>query len=193
MKYFFTIAFTWFSLFANAQEFKMLNTSSITINGTSTLFDWEVKAEKHRGSILINAKKSNKSFLKKGNISALSITVKAEDILSERGETMDNKMHRALKKDKHPKILYTLASSTKFILINKTKRTIKVAGAITIAGVEKIIISNLEVSFANGILTLLGAIPLKLSDFDIDPPSAMFGQIETGNDITVNFICRFEK
>jgi len=43
----------------------------------------------------------------------------------------------------------------------------------------------------NSKLSFKGTLPLKLSDFNIEPPSAMFGQIVTGDEITLNFELSF--
>ena len=42
-------------------------------------------------------------------------------------------------------------------------------------------------------ITLKGSKPLKFSEFDIEPPSATFGQIVCGDDIAVNFEFRYQK
>jgi len=61
-------------------------------------------------------------------------------------------------------------------------------GILSIAGNEQ----EVEVAVtgqltAEGQLTFKGSKALKFSDFDIEPPSAMFGQIVCGDEITVHF------
>ena len=66
-------------------------------------------------------------------------------------------------------------------------------GILKMAGQEK----NVEIEVSGqktdtGII-LKGSKPLKFSEFDIEPPSAMFGQIVCGDDIAVHFEFRYKK
>ncbi|MCF6360865.1 MAG: YceI family protein [Cyclobacteriaceae bacterium] len=193
MKYFLTLVCTVFSLTAFAQHYNLIQTSSISISGTSTLHEWSVNAEKKEGSLLIDTKKNTESYLKKGAISLVTLTVPAGSLHSEKGETMDNKMHRALKAEEHPEIIFELTASIPFDLITENNSILMAEGLMYIAGVKKAIKTQTTAYFANGTLAFSGKIPLKLSDFNIEPPSAMFGQIETGNDIVVNFKLQFKQ
>ena len=58
---------------------------------------------------------------------------------------------------------------------------------ITIAGEQRKLNLSAAIRQSNGTISIKGKKELKLSDFNISPPAAMFGQIETGNEITVVF------
>ncbi|MCF6223817.1 MAG: YceI family protein [Flavobacteriaceae bacterium] len=186
------IVFTFFSLSIFSQQLNLLPSSSITVDGTSTISDWTVKPESYTGTLTVSAKKKSKITLKKGTLSTIHLIIPGKSMRSENGETMDSKIFRALKVDDFPNISYTLDRSIEFSVIDKNKRNFSVSGVLTIAGVEKTIQNNLSVIYANGTLSLSGKIAIKLSDFNIEPPSAMFGQIETGDDIIINFILEYE-
>ena len=186
------IIFAFFSLSIFSQQLNLLPSSSITVDGTSTISDWTVKPESYTGSLMVSAKKESEITLKKGDISAIHLIIPGRSMRSENGDTMDSKIFRALKVDDFPNISYTLAHSIKFSIIDKNKRNFSVSGVLTIAGAEKTIQSNLNVIYTNGVLSLSGEIAIKLSDFNIEPPSAMFGQIETGDDIIINFTLEYE-
>ncbi len=193
MKYLLTLVCTVFSVTMFAQHYNLVQTSSISISGTSTLHEWSVNAEKKEGSLLINSKKNTENYLKKGAISLVSLIVPASSLHSEKGETMDNKMHRALKAEEYPEIIFELSTPISFDAITETNSTVMAEGLMHIAGVKKAINTQIVACFTNGILAFSGKIPLKLSDFNIEPPTAMFGQIETGNDIMVNFKLQFKQ
>jgi len=194
MKYIFTLVCAVFSLAVYAQNYNLVQaTSSISINGTSTLHDWFVNAEKMEGSLQVDTKKKINNYIKKGAISLANLIIPVSSLRSEKGETMDNKMYRALKIDEYPEIFFTLKIPVQFESINETQRALNIAGTINIAGVKKIITIQTMTYLTNGIVTFSGKVPLKLSDFDIEPPTAMFGQIETGNDIVVNFKLQFKQ
>ena len=38
-----------------------------------------------------------------------------------------------------------------------------------------------------------GEVPLKMSDFGIDPPTAMMGTLKTGNEVVIKYNLEFEK
>lgn len=187
------IIFAFFSLSIFSQQFKLSSSSSISVHGSSTILDWEVKAENFTGLLTVKAKKNSKSAIKKGSISKISLLIPVNSMRSEKGEIMDNKMHRALKMEDFPNIIYTLISTVEFESIDENKNTLRMSGILDIAGVEKAIETDVSVCHINDILSLTGEIQLKLSDFNIEPPSAMFGQIETGNDITINFTFEYKK
>ncbi|MCF6351418.1 MAG: YceI family protein [Cyclobacteriaceae bacterium] len=193
MKYIFTLVCAVFSLAVYAQHYNLANTSTISINGTSTLHNWSVNAEKMEGSLLIDTKKNTNNYIKKGVISLANLIIPVSSLHSEKGETMDNKMYRALKIDEYPEIFFTLKIPVQFENINETQRILNIAGTINIAGVKKIITTQTMTYLTSGIVTFSGKVPLKLSDFDIEPPTAMFGQIETGNDIVVNYKFQFKQ
>ena len=59
------------------------------------------------------------------------------------------------------------------------------------AGKEKDISVDVELDEQAGKLIFKGSKKLKMSDFEMTPPSAMFGQIQTHDDITVHFEFRY--
>ncbi len=193
MKYLVFIICILYTIPAAAQHYELLSSSAITVDGTSTLHDWTVTAEKHSGSITLATKKNGNDMLKKGTITIMSLIIPVHSMKSEKGETMNNKMHRALKMEDFPNITYTLNKPIKFSQFSDTPQTVYSSGLLSIAGVKKTIQSKVVVTYSKGILNIVGKFPFKLSDFDIEPPSAMFGQIETGDDVTVSFRLAYRK
>ena len=181
-----TLTFTFFSFIGFSQNYELSDSSSITINGTSTLHDWTVSVENQTCEITIIFKKKTKTILKNGSLSNILLNILVKDIVSKKGETMDKKAHKALKIDKFPVINFKLIHPVKFDLIDNNSILKNLSGVLSIAGVEKPITAIINIKYINERLSLSGTLPLKLSDFNIEPPTAMFGQIETGNDIIVN-------
>ncbi len=60
-----------------------------------------------------------------------------------------------------------------------------------IAGVTRPMTFDLAFSYADGNFHLEGSKALRFSDFEIDPPAAMFGQIVTGDEIVVKLDLTF--
>ena len=166
--------------------------STIQISGTSTLSDWVVKSGKVSGEMIFIAspKKSNEEGMQPGTIKDAKAVLEVSSIKSEKGEAMDNKMYDALKNDAHPQIIFSL---TQPIALTKAPGKLSVTGNIQLAGVTRPMTFDLNLGYANNAFHFAGTKSLKLSDFEIEPPTAMFGQIETGDAIVVEMNLFFTK
>lgn len=158
----------------NQTEFILSKESLLTISGTSSAHDWEVVVSQFTGGLKI----------KENIVQYLRLEVPVANIKSERGPAMDNKMYKALKKEQHPEISFALRA------INEESH---LSGVLTIAGVsQNISIKGKVIQEANRV-QLKGNHKLVLQDYNIEPPTAMFGQIVVGNEITIVFNLVFEK
>jgi len=154
----------------------------MTVSGTSSLHDWVSKVEKITGKGSITLENS-----KIVDISDLQITAVVQSIKSGKG-AMDSKTYEALKEKKHPEIKYTLRSTNK-----KSSNSISTKGNLTIAGKTKSV--DVEVKYQNlsTSISFSGDIQIKMSEYDIKPPTALMGTIKTGDEITVTFNVLFTK
>ncbi len=167
------------TLNALAQDtYSLSSESTLTIDGSSTIHDWTVTANTLSGTLKATTAALNE----------VSFEVPVEDIISERGAAMDKKMHEALRKEEHPKVIFSLKDVSNLGEENQT-----LSGVLNIAGVEKEVEIETKVVQADGKLKLSGAKGLKLADFNMEPPTAMFGSIVVGEDVTVNFDLTFTK
>jgi len=158
-----------------AQESFMLSSKSVlTIEGTSTAKDWEVSAESMLGHLSITNELIDK----------LNVEVHVAHIKSERGPSMDNKIYAALKGEEHPKIIF---------ITNDSKTDGVLTGALTIAGIEKEIESIANVVVEKDQISISGDQKIRLEDFGVVRPSAMFGQIVVGELVTINYHLIFTK
>jgi polyisoprenoid-binding protein YceI len=106
---------------------------------------------------------------------------------------MDNKTYKALLAETHPNITYVLTK------VNKLEQkgsayNIMATGNLTIAGVTKAI--DLVVSgkaLANGSIQFTGTKDLLMTQFNVDPPTALLGTLKTGDAITVKIDVTLEK
>ena len=175
MKNIMLLFFLGISIVSNAQSSYTLSADSkLTIDGTSTVHSWTVTANTLMGDLTVKDEVLN----------VINFEVAVSDIMSERGPTMDNKMHAALKKETHPKVVFVL---------EQVKNDSVLVGHLTIAGTKK----NVEIStisnFNEDNIKIIGEEKIVLQDFEIEPPTAMFGQIIVGDEVTVNFDLVFIK
>lgn len=145
--------------------------SEMSIVGTSTLHDWESDVE----SFTASAKRI-------GNTIQANLEVEVLSIKSGK-KVMDSNTYKALKANEFPTI--SLSASDLDI---KENHKITGSGYLTIAGVKKVIpISIFMETWAQNSMTIIGEIPLKMTDYNVDPPIALFGTVKTGNEITIKF------
>lgn len=159
-----------------------LKSFKMSIAGTSSLHKWE-------SSVGIATVKSDIVINEAGleAINNLYLEVDGKSIKSTKGSVMDKKTWEALKTDQYPKITYQL-SKIESITPAGGDYDIKALGNLTIAGVKQAISMTVKGKIlSNGSLSIKGSKALKMTDFKIDPPTALMGTLKTGNDITINF------
>lgn len=152
----------------------------VYVSGSSTLHDWKatVGTVSDYPERLSVGKDAIESFSFKADVASMD---------GGRGSTMNNKIYKALKSDAHPQISFEQKSPATIKALPGGEFKLTSSGMLSMAGVEKMIDVEVMGTKKDGKLVFQGSKPLKLSEFEIDPPSAMFGQIQTHDDITVHF------
>jgi polyisoprenoid-binding protein YceI len=163
----------------------------MTISGTSTIHDWTSKVNEINGTYILNESITEKKLPKSGSIvESVKIEIPVLSIESPRGATMDNKTYNALKSEEHPNIIFEVTQDQiKSITDPKSdKFQLDVTGNLSIAGHTKqisLILDGQKVD--ENTLKFKGSIPIDMIAYDVEPPTAMFGQIKTGKDVTIDF------
>ncbi|MFI5171215.1 MAG: YceI family protein [Chitinophagales bacterium] len=171
------------AIIANGQnQYTLGSDYKITIEGSSNVHDWEETAQTASGDGLVQWNNDATFSIKQFN---LKLSVRS--IKSDKGSIMDNKTYEALKADKHPYITFKMLS-IKSIVKSGTGYAVKVNGELTIAGVTKNVDINGTVNVKeNGKLFIDTSKTIKMTDYGIDPPTAMMGAMKVGNEITIKF------
>jgi len=163
--------------------------SELTIYGTSTLHDWQIVAEKMDGKCTV--------VLRDGTIETvnkLGFEVDVDGLKSGKSGMDDNTI-KALHQDEYPSIRFKLKSVERTAASSDQESTILVTkGMLTVTDFTKEI--NLKVAGkmnADGSIQFIGRTVFNMTDFKIDPPTAVFGTIETGDEITIIFKIVFKK
>lgn len=168
---------------AQAQvNYTMAPNPEFMIKGTSNVHDWEETVQKVSGSGSVQKGEN-------GTISILSLSVKIEcrDIKSSHGSIMDGKTYDALKADDHPTITYKLLSPISNI-VPASGTTVVAKGQLTIAGVTKPVDLQVKiVEKSDGTLTFQGTKKLKMTDFNVSPPTAFMGAMKVGDEVELSF------
>lgn len=177
-----------FLTYTSAQNTFEITSSQMTIAGTSNVHAWESKVTKVEatGDILLEG-----TTLK--TIKNLTVEIPVGGIKSSKGSMMDKKTWSALNKDAHPTITYTL---TKVNNLTKSGDSydIKTTGNLSIAGETRAVEITVKGKvLADGSLQFEGTKKLKMTDFKIDPPTALMGTMKTGDEITISFNVKLAK
>jgi hypothetical protein len=174
------------------REFGVTEDTKMTISGTSTIHDWTSDVTEVSGSMLLEGKMLDRGTLKKGDrVEKVDIIVPVKSIVSPRGATMDKKTYEALKSEQHPNIHFAL-SDNKINNVAGDTFTVTAKGDLTIAGITNSITMDVEGrNNGNGTFWFKGSKELNMKDYGMDPPTAMFGQIVTGEKVTIDFEVTF--
>ncbi len=176
MKILFTILLLASGIFG--QGLKLVTSESkLLIAGTSTIHDWESVVETY--SITGN--------IQDENLTDVNVIVKSKSIKSGKS-IMDDKTYEALRSNKFSDIIFKAES----LSIKENK--ISGLGTLEIAGVSKQ--KELEAIITNQTATELkvkGTVKIRMSEFGIEPPTAMFGSIKTGDEIFITYELMFKK
>jgi hypothetical protein len=151
--------------------------TKLTVAGTSTMHNWTMVST--GGSCTAVFEVNDKG--KPTRLIILSVTLPAESLKSEKS-AMDKNAYTALKTDKNKTISFNLVNAT------ITSNVIKVSGKMTIAGTtrETDVTAVFTVGADNSI-QVKGFKKLVMTEYNVEPPSFMFGSVKTGDEITISF------
>lgn len=154
--------------------------SSFTIEGTSTLHDWEMSVEDYTGTIDVDVTADEVSI----NNLKLNVPVKG---LKSGKSPMDNNAHKALKADDHKNISFVFKRAKSVTKSTLGYTEVQAEGALTIAGKTLTVDVPIKVYTKDAGISLKGETSLKMSEFGVEPPTFMFGSVTTGDKITIKF------
>ncbi|MEM1135438.1 MAG: YceI family protein [Bacteroidota bacterium] len=147
------------------------------IQGTSTLHGWESVIEDT--DLKLSAVTSKSSV----RITDLKLTVSSVSIKSGK-DVMDQKTYTALKAEEFPTISFELTDPAE----TDNDGNVTAKGTLNLIGIEKDIeVKGKVTKDVDERLMLNASYTINMTDYGITPPSAMFGTIETGEEVTVVF------
>ena len=108
-----------------------------------------------------------------------------------KGSIMDRKTYDALKADKFANISFKLSSAT----INRSGNSydINAKGDLSIAGTTRRTDIYVKGTAEGDNITVKGSKWLKMTDFGVNPPTALMGTLTTGNDVEIVFQITMKK
>lgn len=162
--------------------YQIASDSKMVIQGTSSLHDWESDVTKLEGKAQLQLQNQQPQF------QSFSLTIPVESIKSGKS-AMDKNTYEALKEDDYPNIQFTLKE-----IKNAGQGKIKASGNLSIAGTTQPVTLSADYDVNNpNQISLEGSHSFKMTEFGIDPPTAVFGTIKTGDEITIAYTLQLSK
>ncbi|MDN3596232.1 YceI family protein [Zunongwangia endophytica] len=155
----------------NSQNLKSIK-SNIVVEGTSNIHDWEMTSNTAVGHIESQA----------GKVSKINIEIPIKSLKSGKGG-MDKNAYKALNEDDHPKVKFT----------SKEVHANKIVGTLSMNGKSKTVSIPISIKNSNQIIKISGKQTINMTDYGVEPPTALMGTIKTGEEVTVNFNFQFKQ
>lgn len=162
--------------------------SKLWIEGTSNLHGWSCKATTLDAAVELDAAAvAQVTTAPPKALKKVQVKVPVKSIKCGHGG-MDDNLYKALKADETPDISYIMATFEAAPGEAKDSFTLHTVGTLTIAGKEnKVAMDVVATRLSDGTVKATGMVPIKMTDFGIKPPTAIFGRLKTGDEVKVNF------
>ena len=158
--------------------------SSLSFTGKSTLHDWEITVNDFEGQAQFNAD------TQVPEITGGKLICQVKSFKSHK-KAMDDIVFDAMNVKKYPQLTFeyvrTLSSGMK-----NGKIYVVGLGDLTIAGTKKSVQIELTGVFKDGAYQFTGEKKFKMSDFNVKPPSFMFGTVKSEDEIDVKYSLNFQ-
>lgn len=165
-----------------AQTLKLnANAFSMTIFGTTNIHDFQSKVTQASGELVIKDAKPQSMLVE--------IPVKG---IKSKEKLMDTKTYKAFNADKYPVIIFQLTNVSE-LQVAGNEINVMVAGNLTMNGVTKpVILKSSGKIVKPGVYEFSGSLALKMTDFKMQPPTAMLGLMKVRDPVTVKYTVTFE-
>ena len=169
-------------MLVNAQDKYSTKAAAVTVEGTSTMHDWEMKAANGDCTIGITTNDAGQIT----DVVSMNFTISSKALKSGK-DGMDKNAYKALKADKNANITASLKSATVSTKDNVTY-TVNAKVNLTLAGktLEVPMVVYLKPNKA-GVINVTTEKKIGMKDFGMEPPSFMLGAVKTGNEVTIKF------
>ncbi|WPP50150.1 YceI family protein [Catalinimonas niigatensis] len=177
------LIFIFVSLTTYAQAtYQLTDESKMVIKGTSSLHDWESDVTELQGRAQVSVQDQQPQFQN------FTLTVPVKSIKSGKN-AMDKNTYEAMEEDQHPTIQFNLNDIQRI-----SDGKITATGKLTIAGQTKPVTLHADYQLqAQDQLNLQGSYSFRMTEYGIAPPTAVFGTIKTGDEITIDYHLTLQK
>jgi polyisoprenoid-binding protein YceI len=102
-------------------------------------------------------------------------------------EAMDADAYTALKADRHKEIAFRLTSA-RVLVRDGARYEVAASGHLSVAGVTRLVALEMHAcAEPDGSIVFTGSQVLRMSDYNVDRPSLLFGAIRAANEMTLRY------
>lgn len=194
LKSFLLVAFTLVVVgeaFSFQSTFVPVNESKLWIEGSSNVNQFECQAEEYAGEANIPEAENSPASTTSASNEFLSIKIDIQVDSIECGKRkMNQDLQKALKAERFPEITFQYQEAN---IIREPQDTdegfqLEVRGLLTVAGTTKQISFITEAYYtAQNRVRATGGTTINMTDFGVQPPTALMGLIRANEELTVNF------
>jgi polyisoprenoid-binding protein YceI len=159
----------------------------MNLSGTTPVKNWTMTANGLSGEAKLD--------ITNGALSAVEELVFVLPVHNLKGEVraMDEDAYEALKADQHKEIVFKLSTAAIAPQQNNVS-VVQAEGSLTVAGVTKqVTLKMFACVNRDRSVTFTGSKKLRMSDYDVERPSLLFGAIKASNDMMLTYKLIFTK
>jgi hypothetical protein len=163
------------------------------LEGTSTVHDYESRTTAPTVKLLRDASVADPvdvaaldQWLRAGGLKGLELGVPLSTLHSKKGSTLDKNLLKTLKAEQNPEITFHVTQAK---VGGATGDSIKVSadGMLRVAGRERPITVAGRLVRSEAGVWLNGSHGLRMSEYDVKPPTMMLGTLKVHDSVTVHF------
>jgi polyisoprenoid-binding protein YceI len=167
---------------ADSSAYQFDNESStMMVYGSSNVRDWDMTVTQINGSVLLGEAEETLPSIRK-----IQVEVPVKNMVSEK-DRLQRHAHEAVKKEEHPTLSF-VSSDVNVASAEADSFSVVANGDLTIKGnTRSVTLSAKGTQQSDGTLRVSGEHRLKLSTFEVERPSLMFGAIKVDDPIRIGF------
>jgi hypothetical protein len=172
---------------AQPQQITVMHGSTLRIDGTSSVNSFTCVAENVDGQGRLGTTTPARlaSLEERQPQAKLTVPVQTLDCGKER---MNEDLYEAMEASEHPMIRYQLDEAKILERIGNNEYRLRTRGRLSLAGEERSIeMTVIGTRIGEGRYAVKGSKEMLMSDFGIDPPTALLGLIKAHDEIEVHF------
>jgi hypothetical protein len=170
----------------NTNHIVALPKSTVEIHGDSTMRKYVSRATKIGVRVAVTPPIGQLENLLKEKVSEFILLIPVSDLKSGT-ELLDEHLLEAMKAKEFPEIRGVLKNYKLEGKQNLTKTKVLASVELTVAGVTKLVPVEATVSLEDKTVRVRGEKQILMTDFNITPPTMMFGTITTADAVTIKF------
>ncbi|MDZ7717231.1 MAG: YceI family protein [Balneolaceae bacterium] len=174
-------------------QLNIQDSPNMHLYGEANIKSWDAAINQVDGTLTLqNIENLTAESLTADAFQNLSLTIPVEKIEAE-SDGLTKNLHKYLKEDDYPNITFELNNVTDITEQQDGSLLVTASGVITAAGTENPVDMQVTANLIDDGIQFTGKKELLMTDFGIDPPTAVFGTIRSRDEIRIEFDVSFSK